>query len=329
MKNPIHHSHESPKISVIMPVYNASRYVHDAIESVLKQTHQNFELIIIDDASSDDSMEILKKDAAYDSRIFIKSNEYLKGIVGALNTGLKYATGEFIARADADDINLPTRFAKQIEAFKRDPEVVLIGAACRVFSEKGFRKTIFRPSSSVELAWRLMSDTYFCHPATMFRRNIALQYHGYRQKEAEDFDFFSRIIKGNKTRNIHKVLLHYREHSTNRSKEAAQAIGLSVKTIFLDNFEYYLGTKKQADLFFAFQHDGELSVKDFLTVSKLNKRIIQKILSDYHKSYFSWDVLSCILVVLYLQCCAVVHRWILHVKTIVRPYYQKYFGKKL
>ncbi|OGL81872.1 hypothetical protein A3H12_03745 [Candidatus Uhrbacteria bacterium RIFCSPLOWO2_12_FULL_47_9] len=318
-----------PKISVIMPVYNGSRYLCEAIESILKQTYSDFELIIVDDFSTDNTVDLIKEYQAKDKRVHLYKNAFTKGIVGSLNTGLAHASGLYIARADADDVNLPSRFMDQVNMLEQNPDIVLVGAGCRVFSEKGFGKSIYRPSSAVELAWRLISDTYFCHPVTMYRKEIATAFHGYAQKEAEDFDLFSRIIKKHQTRNLHKVLLNYREHSSNRSKEAAQAIAKSVHNIFLDNFEYYFGTTRNADKFFAFQHDGIMHVSDFILITRMNLQIIRKILLDYHISFFSREVFFCTNKIFFLQCRALFSRWISSLKMILRSFYRYLLGKSL
>lgn len=318
-----------PQVSVIMPVYNGSSYVHEAIESVLNQTDRRFELIVIDDASTDDSLDIAKKNAIKDARVVVVSNEYEKGIVGALNTGLKYAKARYIARADADDINMPTRLQEQIDFLERYPDVDLVGAGCRVFSEKGFKKKIFRPSSSVELAWRMISDTYFCHPLTMFKKEAVMEFQGYAQHEAEDFDLFSRMIKKKKMRNIHKILLLYREHASNRSKESAQAIAASVYEIFLRNFAYYIGIEKQAELFYQFQHEGMMRLRDFPTITRLNIQILRKILMDYQMRFYRREVLFCMGIIFWLQFRAVLNKWMFPMMSRLRVYYRNFSHKNV
>ena len=122
-----------PKISVIMPAYNAEQYISEAIESILGQTFADFEFIIIDDGSSDSTSGII---ASYkDSRIRYFRNEKNLGIVGALNRGLALAAGEYIARMDADDISLPERFQTQCAYMEKHPDVGVCGTAIKVFGK--------------------------------------------------------------------------------------------------------------------------------------------------------------------------------------------------
>src|SRR5262245_17330643 len=113
-----------PRISVIFPIYNGEKFLHQAMQSVLAQTYQDFEIIAINDGSTDRSAEILE--SYRDARIKIIHQEN-QGLALALNTGIMHATGEFIARQDQDDISLPNRFAKQMEYFSHHPDCTLLG----------------------------------------------------------------------------------------------------------------------------------------------------------------------------------------------------------
>ena len=131
-----------PLISVIMPVFNAARYLSKAVDSVLAQTLGDFEFIIIDDGSTDASETILRKYAEQDSRIRLTRRPNT-GYVVALNEGLAQACGEFIARMDADDVCLPKRFERQAQFLREHPDVVLVGGRVEIIDEGG--RLIIRP----------------------------------------------------------------------------------------------------------------------------------------------------------------------------------------
>lgn len=116
-----------PEISVVMPVYNASQYLAEAIESIVSQTFTDWELIIIDDGSTDDSKLIIKRYAQSDKRIRYYKNEQNMGVIRTLNKGINLSTGKYIARMDADDISLPTRFDTQYRFLENNADVAMCG----------------------------------------------------------------------------------------------------------------------------------------------------------------------------------------------------------
>ena len=122
-----------PKISVVMPAYNAENYIREAIDSILAQTFRDFEFLIIDDGSTDHTVEIIRSYS--DSRIRLYQNERNMGVAATLNRGLDLARGEYIARMDADDISLPERFAKQAAYMDAHPDVAVCGSNIILFSE--------------------------------------------------------------------------------------------------------------------------------------------------------------------------------------------------
>ena len=128
-----------PLVSVIMSVYNGEKYLVQAIDSILNQTYQNFEFIIIDDCSTDNSSHILQEYAKKDSRIKIikkEKNIGIKGFIENLNLGISIAEGKYIARMDADDISLPERFQKQVTFLENNPEIFMVGAQIDFINEK-------------------------------------------------------------------------------------------------------------------------------------------------------------------------------------------------
>jgi len=115
-------------ISVIMPVYNRAEFIGEAIQSILSQTYKNFELIIIDDASTDNTLKVISEFTDDDDRILLLKNKKNEGVAATRNRGIEIAKGEFIAFMDSDDISLPQRFEKQVKIFCSHKEVIVCGS---------------------------------------------------------------------------------------------------------------------------------------------------------------------------------------------------------
>jgi glycosyltransferase involved in cell wall biosynthesis len=212
----------TPAVTVLMPVYNAERYVDEAVRSILGQTFADFEFIIIDDGSKDRSLAILEGYAARDPRIRLVSRPNT-GIVRALNQGLDMASGELVARMDADDIALPERLAKQRKYLEGHPECVMVGSRVLVIDPKGMPLTIM----SDALTHEQIVDGFLAgrgqlvhHPAVMYRRQVVLEIGAYREifDEAEDLDLFLRLAEVGRIVNMEEPLLKYREHLTKASR---------------------------------------------------------------------------------------------------------------
>ncbi|MBS1637643.1 MAG: glycosyltransferase [Bacteroidetes bacterium] len=202
----------TPLISVVMPVYNAGVYVREAIESILSQTCRDFELIIINDGSTDDSIQYIR--AFHDDRIVYVENPGNKGLIYTLNKGIELARGAYIARMDADDICDPSRFEKQLREFQKDPELVICGSYIQTFGKRE-AKIDYMPSTHAEIMASVFISCPFAHPSVMLRKSALLDLEEiYRAdyKHAEDYDLWSRLVFRGHTFNIPEFLLHYREH---------------------------------------------------------------------------------------------------------------------
>jgi glycosyltransferase involved in cell wall biosynthesis len=206
-----------PPISVVMPVYNASRYLHIAVDSIRRQTFPHFELIAVDDGSTDDSRQILEALAAEDSRIRILSRPNT-GIVGALNDGLALAVGEFVARMDADDWALPLRLEKQLAYLRGHPECVCVGSFFNYMDASGaLVKWNPRETDHAALERQLLTGDggALIHPAILLRRAAVERVGGYRVEAQwlEDLDLYLRLARIGHLANLPEVLLHYRYHA--------------------------------------------------------------------------------------------------------------------
>ena len=211
-------------ISVVLPVFNAERYLHESIRSVLAQTFKDFELIAVNDGSYDRSQAILEEYAKRDSRVRVIFRRNT-GIVGALNDGLSASFGGLIARMDADDIAHPTRFERQLDYFSTHPDVVVCGTAVHFTDPFGrLVKPCPRPLSHDEIVSKLYEGDggAMIHPSVMFRRESVLSIGGYREQAQwiEDLDLYLRLSECGKLANLPDYLLNYRQHpqSVNATK---------------------------------------------------------------------------------------------------------------
>ncbi len=208
---------ESPiLVSVLLPVYNGEKYLRQAIKSILSQTLANFELIIINDGSDDNTADILSSYS--DCRIKIIKNENNLGLVSSLNIGLDLAQGKYLARMDADDISLPDRLKQQFDFMEKNPAVGVCGTAIRLLSDGCFKRSVINPSEDAEIKASFLFFNAIAHPSVMIRREI---YKNFQYSSdfrcVEDYEFWIRISDKTKFHNINKVLLEYRSHSSQKS----------------------------------------------------------------------------------------------------------------
>lgn len=221
------------KVSVLMPVYNASLYLKEAIESVLKQTFVDFELIIIDDGSTDDSFEIVKN--YKDDRIRLFQNNH--NFIATLNEGIAMANGKYIARMDADDVMLPCRLDTQVEFMEQHPEIDLCGSFAQVLGGS-YRivSTCFNHNSIVS---SFLLHNSMIHPSIIAKRNVltSIKYRdGYLC--AEDYKLWTDLsIAGFRFANIPEVLLLYRSSEKQVTSTKWKEMLFSVTKIKLEYAE--------------------------------------------------------------------------------------------
>ena len=207
-------------ITVLMSAYNAARFLPQAIESVLGQTHRDFEFIIIDDGSTDDTLALTRSYAGKDSRIKIITREN-RGFAPSLNEGMQKASGEWIARIDADDVMMPNRLERQIEFLQKHPDLVV--ASSLVFYIDGTDRVIGKNQSKFTTR-QAVADCVaqhlpvgFHHPAVIFRKTVIESLGGYRSafSPAEDMDLWNRVIDaGHAVLVQDEHLTQYRIHSS-------------------------------------------------------------------------------------------------------------------
>jgi glycosyltransferase involved in cell wall biosynthesis len=210
-----------PTVSVLLPVFNAERFLPAALASILAQTFTDWELIAVDDGSTDASPRILRDFAEKDARIRLITRPNT-GIVGALNDALAPARGALIARMDADDISLPARFQLQVDFLNSHPDCVLLGTQVLIIDEDadpiGPLKSIELEHDRIdrallELRWPIV------HPTVMMRRQTVSDIGGYAEGTFphEDHDLFLKLCERGHAANLPQALLHYRRHATSVS----------------------------------------------------------------------------------------------------------------
>ena len=233
-----------PLISVVMPTFNAEIYIARAIESILGQSFTNFELVIVDDCSTDKTLSIARKYATSDKRIRIVRNEKNLKIAKSLNRAVKISKSDIIARMDADDISDPRRLELQYRVLKLRPKVAVVGANMIVVDEKGEVISKRRyPTESKELKKVLFRYSAFAHPVVMFRKRVFEEFGGYIENvfPVEDLDLWFKIGSKYQFATVPRFLLKYTLYTTSSSHKNLKSIeflGLKVKLNAIKNLGY-------------------------------------------------------------------------------------------
>lgn len=216
-----------PNVSVILPCYNAEKYLAATMRSIAQQTYRDYEFVIVNDGSTDRSEQILQSFAEEDARVRIISRPNT-GYVKALKEGIEKSTGPLIARMDADDIAKPDRFEKQVAFMDAHPEVVLLGGSYNLIDSESRRlRTMQQPTDHATLVQQCLAGTTpICHPLSMFRRETYFRVGGYDEGccPAEDLDLWLRMSEVGEIACLPDVLLDYRLHagSVSETKQAKQ-----------------------------------------------------------------------------------------------------------
>lgn len=234
---------KSPQISVVMPAYNAEKYITEAIDSILFQTFKDFEFIIINDASTDSTKEIVE--SFNDPRIILINNEQNKGVAKSLNIGISAAKGKYIARMDADDIALPERFQKQFDFMEQHPNIDVCGSWAKKTGNEN--EIINNPVSYEDIKDALFFSCSMSHSTIVFKKSLNFQYSS-EFPRAEDYDLWCKKINDLKFVNIPEVLLLYRVHGyqvgkTHKNEQNNNA--KDIRTRNLKNIGINLSEKEQ------------------------------------------------------------------------------------
>lgn len=204
----------APRVSWVMAVFNGERFLRAALDSVSAQTFRDFECIVVDDGSTDTTGEIVRAYCAGDPRIRCVRQQHL-GLVKALNLGCHVASGQYIARLDADDVAKPHRLAAQVAFMDSNPNVALSGGHTECIDSTGSIKFVMKwPGYSEGLTDLQLLDCHIAHTTVMFRRDLLLNSGGYRAEylHAEDYDLFLRLNDRFQIDNVPVILSQYRLH---------------------------------------------------------------------------------------------------------------------
>lgn len=253
-------------VTVLMPVYNAEKYLAEAIESILHQTYQDFEFLIINDGSTDGSEDVILNYAEVDSRINYVKNEHNIKLIATLNKGVKLAKGKYIVRMDADDISVPERIEKQVSFMESHPNVGVCGSYFTVFGE-GIKDpyVVTRPLGNETIKASLLFTNPLGHPNVIIRKSLMIDndiWYNSRFYRIEDWGLWTMLMNKCDFENIPESLLRYRRTSTQET-----AIG----SVDPKNIEYRLElikeNVKQRGLCF---EDSDLILLECLTSSKFS-----------------------------------------------------------
>ena len=203
-----------------MPVFNAERFIEQAVASILGQTYKNLELLIIDDGSKDLTLEKIAQ--FNDPRIKLIPNNKNIGISKSLNKGIYASNGKYIARMDADDISLKDRIEKQCNFMEKNPQIGILGTGYYVVDKNGERKQAYiYPEDDIEIKWKLLMGPIFPHPTVMLRKKVLVNhkiYYNVKYQATQDYELWSRLIHYTEGTNLSLPLIEYRHHSESTSK---------------------------------------------------------------------------------------------------------------
>ena len=229
-----------PLLSIILPAYNQEKFVVEAIESILRQSLSDFELIVIDDCSNDKTFQIVS--SINDSRIILVRNQENLGLTHTLNFGLSIAKSDIVARMDADDIAFSDRLHIQYEYLLKNPEVVAVGCWITLFKDNHDEIGVHKYPAEFEcLRSEFTFNNSLPHPGVMYRKSAVELLGGYTNDYpyAEDWDLWLRLIRSHNISNIQQPLLYYRIHDRSVSHQHSASQSLSKQRIIKDNLKSY------------------------------------------------------------------------------------------
>lgn len=236
-----------PLVSVLIPTYNSEKYIKDTLESILNQTYGNLEIVVIDDASIDSTLEIVKK--YKDQRIKLFVNEKNLGISGNMNKGIRLSNGKYLAIMDADDWSYPYRIEEQVKLMEDNPKVVLCSGYMDICDENlNFKNTRTYPTTDKDIRRAIVKYDPISHPASMWRMSELLKTSLYNKNFpiCRDYDLIVRISEYGEYQNIPKSLIKYRvrkDSETGKRIRQTQMYSfyLQMKAVFEYSFKFTFG----------------------------------------------------------------------------------------
>ncbi|MFD2247978.1 glycosyltransferase family 2 protein [Pontibacter ruber] len=256
-----------PGLTVLMPVYNAERFLREAIDSILQQTYKDFDFLLIDDGSTDSSVTIIQ--SYQDPRIRFYQNEKNLGISATLNKGIELAETDYIARMDADDVSYPDRLEKQLHYLQTNPDCAMVSSFARIIDEGGQFVRQDRMKSE-HFYYNLTFICWIYHPTVMYRKDSVKEVGMYTATYSEDFELFWQLSRRYRIHTLPATLLDYREtsqslHQVLKKEEYEQAQQAQV----LRNLRYYAGNSYTIPISFieCYRHNFQ----PLLAEKKLNR----------------------------------------------------------
>ena len=254
-----------PRVTVLMPVYNRPEYVDEAIRSVIEQDFSDFELLIVDDGSTDATPDVLRSWADRDERIVVVTSPANEGMSRARNRGLQQARGEYVATLDSDDLMLPGRLAAESQVLDEHPEVVIVSCAFEIVDRDGRHVATWRGGEPHEAVVHLLGyyNIVGGHGQTMFRRDDVLAIGGYWTEfpTAEDYDLFVRLLKRGRIVSVPVVGMKQRQHESQSNAQYAGAKRAAWQSIMGRALRDTLGRTASADeidaLIVVWRHRGD------------------------------------------------------------------------
>lgn len=258
-----------------MSVYNGEKYLSQAIESILNQTHSNFELIIVNDGSQDTSVAIIKKYMQQDHRIILIDREN-KGLPYSLNEGISKAQGEYIARMDADDICLPERLTKQLD-YLISNGLDVCGSYIKAFGESTNSQVVKYPITHNDIKFKLMFSPALAHPTVIFKKEVFnnIEYN-VNYKVAQDYQLWVDIVNaGFRIGNLPEPLLQYRMHDSQASVDKVKTQSDTANKI-REDFSKNLNKQERSIISRAIKSRTMTNSKEFLSLLKDTRSVGDK-----------------------------------------------------
>ncbi|NMB47900.1 glycosyltransferase family 2 protein [Candidatus Kuenenbacteria bacterium] len=266
------------KISVLMSAFNAEKYISQAIESILKQTCDDFEFIILNDGSTDKTREIIQNYTKQDKRIRLINNNKNFGLTRSLNIGLEEARGKYIARIDADDLSEPERLQKQYEFMEANPEYALAGSWVKIIDSEGREMTVRKLPTDIKLIKFnfIFGKPCLWHSSIFFRKEEMDKVGNYDEeyKYSQDLNLYVRLLKTKKITNVPEFLIQHRLHSNSIGKnnsEAQHSFYLKAIHELINN--YYHISREELELRDRARNQKINKLKDLKIALKIDKKI--------------------------------------------------------
>ncbi|MFL1012241.1 glycosyltransferase family 2 protein [Flavisericum labens] len=263
-------------VSVVMAAYNASSYIQEAIDSIINQTHSNWELIIVDDGSTDETANIIAKNISQDKRIKSFYQENAKQSK-ARNLGIFHAKGKYIAVLDSDDISLPERLAKQVMFLEANQDYILCGSWFGILDSDRIIKC---PEHDEVIKVVLLNGNCIAHSSVMIRKD-ALGFfpviYDSSKEPSEDYDLYVRLVKYGKLYNLQEVLMLYRTHNNQLSKKqraVQNQMACEIKRKLFSNLKFVLSPMEESVFMKILNNGIGIGFKDFNVIKKIQMKLL-------------------------------------------------------